>query len=60
MIILKNIILLVIRNLIIIKFNYNQVKLYEILDHNKEKNIGYRNLLDIVIKYSQIDQLLNI
>jgi hypothetical protein len=60
MIILKNIILLVIRNLIIIKFNYNQVKLYGILDHNKEKNIGYRNLLDIVIKYSQIDQLLNI
>jgi hypothetical protein len=37
MIILKNIILLVIRNLIIIKFNYNQVKLYGILDHNKEK-----------------------
>jgi len=60
MIILKNIILLVIKNLIIIKFNYNQVKLYGILDHNKEKNIGYRNLLDIVIKYSQIDQLLNI
>jgi hypothetical protein len=60
MIILKNIILLVIRNLIIIKFNYNQVKLYGILDHNKEKNIGYRKLLDIVIKYSQIGQLLNI
>ena len=26
----------------------------------KKKNIGYRKLLDIVIKYSQIGQLLNI